>query len=116
MTTLRSALCILAIIPRSVISTLVLPSIPPRGFNSFDLQVYDRKGIGPGWNESVYRTTAKALVSQGLLAKGYDTIVIDGGWSDHADEYGRALPNEKKWPSRLENKILHSTWTVLKLS
>ena len=99
---LRAALFLLAITPHSVSGTLVLPSTPPRGFNSFDLQVYHRKGVGPGWNESVYRTTAKALVSQGLLTRGYDTIVIDGGWSDHADKYGRSLPNEKRWPSRLE--------------
>ena len=105
---MKAALILLAILPWSAISRLVLPSTPPRGFNSFDLQVYHRQGVGPGWNESVYRTTAKALVSQGLLARGYDTIVLDGGtggWSDHVDEYGRRLPNEKLWPSRFGTRM-----------
>jgi hypothetical protein len=32
---------------------------------------------------SDFRETALAMKASGLLAKGYDTIVIDGGWSDH---------------------------------
>ena len=93
-------------------ATLVLPTAPPRGFNSFDLQVYRRGvyrngtgGKGPGWNETVYRDTARAMVSQGLLAKGFDTMVIDGGWSGgQMDEFGRSIPDVTNWPSAAGGK------------
>lgn len=46
-----------------------------------------------------------AMVSQGLLAKGYDTIVIDGGWSTgDLDEWGRSIPNTANWPSAAGGK------------
>jgi alpha-galactosidase len=78
-------------------ATLVLPSTPPRGFNSFDLQMYSGEW---GWNETAYRETALAMVAQGLVAKGYDTIVLDGGWSLGAlDEWGRSVPPTQRWPS-----------------
>jgi alpha-galactosidase len=83
---------------------LILPQRAPRGWNSFGVQTYGGHRIGPGWNETVFRNTARAIVDQGLLAKGYDTIVIDGGtsnWPDPAlfDKYGRCLPNPAVWPS-----------------
>ena len=61
-------------------AVLVTPSIPPRGWNSFDLQ-FDRRynSSVPVWNETVFRSTAQAMARQ-LLPHGYDTIVIDGGW------------------------------------
>jgi hypothetical protein len=78
-------------------ATLVLPSVPPRGFNSFDLQMYSGEW---GWNETAYRETAEAMVAQGLVEKGYDTIVLDGGWSVGAlDEWGRSIPPTQRWPS-----------------
>ena len=64
---------------------LVLPERAPRGWNSFGVQTYGSHHIGPGFNETVFRDTARAIVDQGLLAKGYDTIVIDGGTSNWPD-------------------------------
>ena len=101
---LLAQLAALPLLGELAAGTLVLPETPPRGFNSFDLQVYSRSGAGPGWNESVFRETALAMRASGLLARGYDTIVIDGGWSDHADEYGRPLPREADWPSSAGGK------------
>lgn len=79
---------------------LVLPPRPPRGINSFDYQ-YDRRSnpAVPAWNETTFRRLALAQKSQ-LLSHGYDTIVIDGGWSaDLIDAYGRPIPNPELWPS-----------------
>lgn len=70
---MRLAATALVVVLR-VEATLVLPDRAPRGFNSFDLQVYAKQHIGPGWNESIYRATAQAMVAQGLLARGYDTV------------------------------------------
>jgi hypothetical protein len=70
------------------------------GFNSFDIQ-YDRRANPqvPIWNETLFRQIAPAMATQ-LLPHGYDTIVIDGGWSaGYVDEYGRPTPNPEQWPS-----------------
>ena len=82
---------------------LVLPSSPPMGFNSFDIQ-YDRRANPqvPIWNETLFRQIAPAMATQ-LLPHGYDTIVIDGGWSaGYVDENGRPTPNPGQWPSAAE--------------
>ena len=50
------------------------------------------------------------MVDSGLLAKGFDTIVIDGGWSEcgatatGCDGFGRSLPNPDVWPSSAGGK------------
>ena len=73
---------------------LVLPETPPRGWNSFDLQRYNQT-----MNEALFRHTASAMATQ-LLPHGYDTIVIDGGWSRReTDEYGRNVPDKTLFPS-----------------
>ena len=80
---------------------LVLPDIPPRGMNSFDIQYARRtpNSTVPVWNETEFRKLAKALASQ-LLPVGYNTIVIDGGWAgDTIDEHGRPTPDLDMWPS-----------------
>ena len=86
-------------------STLVLPSRPPRGVNSFDYQ-YDRRSNPsvPAWNETTFRSLALAQKAQ-LLSSGYDTIVIDGGWSaDLIDKHGRPMPDPTQWPSSAGGK------------
>ena len=76
------------------------PITPPRGWNSWD--VYKQ-----GLNESAALAVAENMVKL-LLPHGYDTLVIDGGWSDAynhdnctdcIDANGRAQPNTVKWPS-----------------
>jgi hypothetical protein len=51
---------------------LVLPSAPPRGFNSFDLQWgrRDPNSTIPVWNETEFRRIALAMAGQ-LLPHGY---------------------------------------------
>ena len=73
---------------------------PPRGFNSWD-------AYKQNLNESAAMEIAQSMVEL-LLPHGYDTLVIDGGWSDAynhdecgdcVDQYGRAQPSVVKWPS-----------------
>lgn len=65
-------------------------------------------------NESAAMEIAQTMVEL-LLPHGYDTLVIDGGWSDAynhdecgdcVDEYGRAQPSVAKWPSSAGGKGL----------
>ena len=55
---------------------------PPRGFNSWD-------AYGQSLNESAALEIAQTMVEI-LLPHGYETLVIDGGWSDayNHDECG----------------------------
>ena len=71
-----------------------------RGWNSWD-------AYKQNLNESAAMAVAENMVKF-LLPYGYDTLVIDGGWSDaynHAyctdciDAHGRPQPNLQKWPS-----------------
>ena len=58
------------------------PATPPRGFNSWD-------AYKQNLNESAAMEIAQSMVEL-LLPHGYDTLVIDGGWSDayNHDECG----------------------------
>ena len=96
---------ILGLIAAPSAGTLVLPARPPRGVNSFDYQ-YDRRvnPSVPAWNETTFRALATAQAAQ-LLPSGYDTIVIDGGWSaDLIDANGRPAPDPVQWPSSAGGK------------
>lgn len=54
---------------------------------------------GEAWNETVFRAQATAMAEQ-LLPHGFNIITIDGGWSGGLlDDYGRPIPDPKKWPS-----------------
>lgn len=100
--------CAMSLLVPSATGRLVLPSSPPRGWNSFDLQWDSRTNPAvPTWNETLFRSTAHAL-SQQLLPFGYDTITIDGGWSDDVDEFGRPIPNKIMWPSTAESGGFHA--------
>jgi alpha-galactosidase len=53
---------------------LVSPPIPPMGWNGFN-------HFGPGMTAAQIEAGAKALVSSGMAAAGYDYVNIDGGWA-----------------------------------
>eukprot|EP00035_Acanthoeca_spectabilis_P025771 m.459843 g.459843 ORF g.459843 m.459843 type:complete len:481 (-) comp21844_c0_seq1:154-1596(-) len=96
---MRTATVLMLVAVSPCASRLVTPSIPPRGWNSFDLQFDRRYNTSvPVWNETVFRAAATAMAAQ-LLPHGYDTIVIDGGWSTDVDPYGRPIPDVTAWPS-----------------
>jgi hypothetical protein len=67
----------------AVTGKLVLPSSPPRGFNSFD-------NYG-NINETLALSTASVMKTQ-LIGSGYEYFVLDGGWSS-SDQH---LPNGTK--------------------
>ena len=79
----------------------IVPVVHPlRGWNSWD--AYKQL-----LNESSPLVVAENMAKP-LLPYGYDTLVIDGGWSDaynHEDRtdcidaYRRPQPNLQKWPS-----------------
>jgi hypothetical protein len=88
-------------------SSTILSGTPPRGWNSWDA---DKQAL----NEEMALKVAANMV-RFLLPHGYDTLVIDGGWSDAytkdactdcIDAYGRPQPNLVKWPSSAGGKGL----------
>ena len=73
--------------------------VPPKGFNTFD-----RYG---DINASALVALGEQMAAQ-LLPLGYDTLVLDGGWSEtllangtrvqHLDGLGRPVPSPAKFP------------------
>ena len=65
---------------------------PPMGWNSWNT-------FGPDINEEVVMRSADAMVETGLLAAGYEYLVIDDCWSKRVrDENGRLEADREKFP------------------
>ena len=82
---LPAAAVILAVFADVSLAVLVQPKIPPRGFNSFDLQ-YDRRANPsiPIWNESYFRKIAPVIARQ-LLPAGckLTQATLPSTWGPH---------------------------------
>ncbi|MDD4421830.1 MAG: glycoside hydrolase family 27 protein, partial [Eubacteriales bacterium] len=69
---------------------------PPMGWNSWNT-------YGPNINEKLIKETADAMVDTGLLAAGYEYLVIDDCWSERQrDENGRIVPSKEKFPNGMK--------------
>jgi alpha-galactosidase len=72
-----------------------LARTPPMGWNSwgnFRLKISD----------AIIRAQARALVSSGMKAAGYEYVVIDGGWEGFHDAQGVFHSNVLKFPDMKE--------------
>jgi alpha-galactosidase len=65
-----------------------LAQTPPMGWNSWNVW-------GAAVDDAKVRAAAEALVSSGLAAHGYDTVVIDDGWAEGRTADGSIKPNAK---------------------
>lgn len=68
-----------------------LAPTPPIGWNSwnhFHLKIDD----------AIIRAQARAIVTSGMKAAGYEYVVIDGGWEGYHDAKGVFHPNILKFP------------------
>lgn len=71
---------------------VILAPTPPMGWNSWNT-FYDKI------NEELVQTTADAMVEQGLLAAGYQYLIMDDGWSlKQRDKNGKIVPDPAKFP------------------
>ena len=107
----RYSLWITASLLASAVAVLVLPDVPPKGFNSFDSY--------SNINHSATLEVADAMQQQ-LLVFGYEMLVLDGGWStdkgdhgnqiQHLDQYGRPIPSAARFPQGMKAlaKEVHS--------
>ncbi len=75
----------------------MLAKTPPMGFNTWNT-------FGPRIDESLIRESADAMVDQGLLAAGYQYLVIDDCWSEYLrdPETHRLVPSREKFPSGMK--------------
>jgi alpha-galactosidase len=71
-----------------------LARTPPMGWNSWNKFADD-------FDEKIVRGMADAMVSSGLAKAGYNTIVIDEGWTSGRDANGKIIPNGK-FPSGMK--------------
>ena len=73
-----------------------LAPTPPMGWNSWNT-------FSENINEALIRSTADAMVDQGLLAAGYQYLIIDDCWSmRQRDNQGRLVPDPEKFPSGMK--------------
>lgn len=82
----------------------VVLATPPMGWNGYD-----------HWKDhvtaSIVEANARALISTGMKAAGYDYIIIDGGWDlPWRGSDGQLLPNPARFPDGIAPvvKYLHS--------
>ena len=73
-----------------------LAPTPPMGWNSWNT-FYDQI------NDELIRTTADAMVEQGLLEAGYEYLIVDDCWSmKERDQHGRLVPDPEKFPQGMK--------------
>jgi len=69
---------------------------PPMGFNTWNTFSCDI-------NEQIIKEIADAMVNEGYLAAGYDTLTIDDGWAAKTrDENGRLFGDPEKFPNGMK--------------
>jgi alpha-galactosidase len=81
-----------------------LAMTPPMGWNSWNtFQV--------NIDEQLIKETAEAMISSGMLAAGYNYIVLDDGWeAKERDNNGNLVPDPQRFPNGLKvlGDYLHS--------
>ena len=74
----------------------MIKNTPPMGWNSWNT-------FGTDINEQLIKDTADKMVESGLLAAGYDYLVIDDCWSlKERDENGRLAADPEKFPNGMK--------------
>ena len=74
-----------------------LAMVPPMGWNTWNT-FYDQI------NDELVRSTADAMVEQGLLAAGYEYLILDDCWSQkERDEAGHLVPDPVKFPHGMKD-------------
>lgn len=76
--------------------TDMMAQTPPMGWNSWNT-FFDQ------YDEKLIFDTADAMVEQGLLAAGYEYLIIDDCWSmRERDAAGKLVPNPEKFPGGIK--------------
>ncbi len=69
---------------------------PAMGWNSWNV-------FGKSISEQMVKEVADAMVSEGLLEKGYEYLVLDDSWQlEHRDENGKLVPDPEKFPNGMK--------------
>ncbi|MBQ5970120.1 MAG: glycoside hydrolase family 27 protein [Clostridia bacterium] len=73
------------------------PKKPPMGFNTWNT-------FGENINDEMIRQTADAMVEKGLLAAGYEYLVIDDCWSERKRDAvtDKIVPDKNKFPKGMK--------------
>ena len=74
--------------------TLLAP-VPPMGWMSWNQ-------FGDDIDEQMLREMADAMVASGMVAAGYDTLMIDDGWQGGRDRHNNIIADPHKFPSGIK--------------
>ena len=76
-----------------------LAQVPPMGWNTWNT-FYDQI------SDQLIRSTADAMVEEGLLAAGYEYLILDDCWSSkQRDEQGHLVPDPGKFPHGMKDLV-----------
>lgn len=73
----------------------LLAPTPPMGWMSWNQ-------FGDDINETLLRQMADAMVESGMVAAGYDTLMIDDGWQGGRDKLKNIIADPRKFPSGIK--------------
>lgn len=77
----------------------MIAKTPPMGWNSWNT-FFDKV------NDELIRSSADAMVDQGLLAAGYEYLIVDDGWlARQRDQYGNQVPDPEKFPNGMKDVV-----------
>jgi alpha-galactosidase len=91
---------VLALLPASVPLDNGRALLPPLGWSSWNMYATQV-------NETHIRDAAEALVSSGLAAQGWRTVVISDGWPGGRDAEGRLFGDRARFPSGMKALCQH---------
>lgn len=74
----------------------VMPAqTPPMGWNSWNF-------FEENVSEQLIKEIADAMAANGMLAKGYEYIIIDDYWVGGRDEHNQLFPDQKRFPNGIK--------------
>jgi alpha-galactosidase len=76
-------------------SNVQLAATPPMGWNSYNT-------FGIDINAQIVMDVADAMVEKGMLAAGYEYVVIDDGWQIARDENGKIIADSARFPKGIK--------------
>jgi hypothetical protein len=92
-----NAVSVLSVVPYAQAS---LFPISPRGYSSYD--------TFSGGGEAFLSNVVSAMVADGWVAAGYNTIMVDAGWCTNRDSNGNLMARPDLYPHGMSNTIANA--------
>ena len=85
----------IAVIATAQQKDTLIAQTPPMGWNSWNF--FEEKV-----SEQILKETANAMVANGMVAKGYNYIIIDDYWVGGRDQHNKLFPDPQRFPNGIK--------------